>query len=59
MLQSDKYYKFCPMLVLRLTDDLSELSFCFRLSAVLEKYGVFYTSAIPEVTWYEPLYSTV
>ena len=30
------------------------LSFCFSL---LKRYGVFYTSAIPKVTWYEPLYN--
>ena len=28
------------------------------MSAVVEKHGVFYTSAIPEDTWYEPLYNT-
>ena len=48
-------------LVLLLTDVLSELSlsfsFCFFfLSAVLEKHGVLHSSAIPEVTWYDPLY---
>ena len=49
-----------PKLVLLLTDVLSELSlcfsFCFRLS-MLKRHEVFYTSAIPEVTWYEPLYN--
>ncbi len=27
------------------------------MPAVLEKHGVFYTSVIPEDTWYEPLYN--
>ena len=49
-----------PRLVLLLTDVLSELSlffsFYFRFP-VLKRHGVFYTSAISEVTWYEPLYN--
>ena len=48
-----------PKLVLLLTDVLSELSFWFLLSVVLEKHGFFYTSAIPEVMWYEPLYNII
>ena len=51
-----------PKLVLLLTDVLSELSLCFSFCVcscftVLKRHGIFYTSAIPEVTWYEPLYS--
>ena len=51
-----------PKLVLLLTDVHSELSlclcscFCFCFS-VLKRHGVFYTSAIPEVMWYDPLYN--
>ena len=40
-----------PNLVLLLTEILQN-------SDVLKKHDVFYTSAIPEVTWYEPLYTT-
>ena len=54
MVQSKKYYKSCTVGVtsevgLTTDRDLSELT-------VLKKYDVFYTSAIPEVTWYEPLH---
>ena len=50
-----------PKLVLQLTDVLLELSLCFSFYfcfLVLKRHGVFYNSAIPEVTWYEPLYNT-
>ena len=40
-----------PKLVLLLTE-------IFQTPDVLKKHDVFYTSAIPEVTWYEPLYNT-
>ena len=33
-------------------------SFCFCFS-VLKRHGIFNTSAIPEVTWYKPLYNTM
>ena len=40
------------------TDVLSELSLCFSFCfSVLERDGVFYTSSIPEVMWYETLYN--
>ena len=39
-----------PKLLLRLTEILQN-------PAVLKKHDVFYSSAIPEVTWYEPLYN--
>ena len=47
-----------PKLVLLLTDVLSELSLCFSFCfcfSVLKRHGVFYTSMILEVTWYEQL----
>ena len=51
---------FRPKLVLLVTDVLSELSLGFRFClAVLQKHGVLYTSAIPEVSWYKPLYNTI
>ena len=65
MVQSDKHYKSRAVGVtsevgLTTDRDLSELSlsfsFCFFL--VLEKHGDFYTSTIPEVTWYESLYNS-
>ena len=46
----------CPKLVLLLTVFLQ--SYSVSVSSVLEKHGIFYTSAIPEVTWYEPLYNS-
>ena len=54
----------CPKLVLLLTDVLAELSlcysfchcFCFSFS-MLERHSVLYTSVIPEVMWYKPLYN--
>ena len=30
----------------------------FPFVSVLKRYGVFYTSTIPEVMWYEPLCNT-
>ena len=41
----------CPKLVLLLTQILQS-------PRVLKKHDVFYTSAIPEVSWYESLYNT-
>ena len=68
MVQFDWYYKSRAVGVtsevgLLLTDVLSELSLCFSFYfyfcfSMLEKQGVFYTSVIPEVTWYKPLYNT-
>ena len=48
----------CSKLVLLLTDVLQS---CLSASAspVLERPEVFYTSAIPEVTLYEPLYNSI
>ena len=40
-----------PKLVLLLTEILQNPD-------VLKKHNVFYISALPEVTWYEPLYNT-
>ena len=55
VVQSDKYYKSRAVGVtsevgLTTVRDLS-------VPYVLKKHDVFYTSAIPEVTWYEPLYN--
>ena len=66
MAQSDKYPKSRAAGVTSevfLTTDRrpSELSLCFSFFfcfSVLKRHGVFYTPAIPEVTWYEPLYNT-
>ena len=57
MVQSKKYYKSRTVGVtsqvgLTTDRDLVEPS-------VLKKHDVFYTSTIPEVTWYEPLYNTI
>ena len=52
-----------PKFVLVLTDVHSEVSLCFYFyfsfcfSPCFKRHGVFYTSAIPEVTWNEPLYN--
>ena len=56
MIQSNKYYKSCAVGVtsevgLTTDRDLSVLT-------VHKKHDVFYSSEIPEVTWYEPLYNT-
>ena len=56
MVQSNKYYKSCTADVtseVGLTTDrgLSE-------PACLRNTTFFYTSEIPEVTWYKPLYNT-
>ena len=49
-----------PKMVLQLIDFLSELSlFLSYCLCFLERHGVFYTSAIPEITWYEPLYNNL
>ena len=47
-------------LVLLLTNVLSELSLCFSFCfsfCFSKKHDVFYTSMIPDVTWYESLYN--
>ena len=49
---------FRPTLVLLLTDVLQSYlssSLFASASSVLKRHGDFYTSAIPEVTWYESL----
>ena len=56
VIQSNKYYKSRVVGVtsevgLTTDRDLAE-------PLVLKKHDVFYTSAIPEVTWYEPLYNS-
>ena len=59
MVQSDKYYKYHAV-VLRLKLVYYWPRFfraVYLLLSVLEKHSVFYTSAIPEVRWYEPLYN--
>ena len=63
MVHPDQYYKSLAVgvtyeVAILLTDVLSEvfcLSFCFCLRH--KRQGVFYTSAILEVTWYKPLYN--
>ena len=55
VVKSYKYHKSCAVGItsedgLTTDRDLAELR-------VLKKHDVFYTSAIPEVTWYEPLYN--
>ena len=64
VVQSDKYYKSRADGVTSEVGQLlteifhSFLSLCFSASVVFKKHGAFYTSAISEVTWYEPLYNT-
>ena len=55
MVQSNEYYKSHTVSIMSkvgLTND-RDLS----VLTVLKKHNVFYSSEIPEVTWYEPLYN--
>ena len=63
MVPSHEYHKSRAVGVtskvgLQLTQIFQTSLFVSLWFCVLRKHGVFYTFAIPEVTWYEPLYNT-
>ena len=63
MVLSEEYHKSRAVGVMSnvgLTTDqcpFRAVSLSASVSPVLKRLGVFYTSAIPEVSWYEPLYN--